>query len=280
MKPVAQSADNGVGGSVANASLNTTALERVLKRDRAIVVAALTSVTALSWLYIIQMTHIPARGMRHVGGIILSCCGVDFWVTFLMWTVMMVGMMVPSAAPMILAFAMMNRRRAERGGPYVPTASFVAGYLVAWTVFSAVAALAQWALFQAALLNPRTETVGPALAGALLIVAGIFQLSSAKYACLTQCRSPLAFLLHEWRDGSRGALRMGLRHGAFCIGCCWMLMALLFVAGVMNLLWVAAIAAYVLAEKVLPAARAVSRIGAAACLAVGAVLVVRAVIVG
>jgi predicted metal-binding membrane protein len=243
-------------------------LERILRRDRAVVVAALIGVTLVSWLYIVQMGREPLSPelVERLGvHLVLSCCGVDPWTTFLMWTVMMVGMMVPSVAPMVLTFATLNRKRCDGGQPFVPAAVFLAGYLFAWTAFSAVAALAQWTLFRVALLDPRSQTVGPGLAGGLLAVAGLFQLSPVKSACLVQCRSPLGFLTTDWREGPWGALRMGARHGWFCIGCCWLLMALLFVAGVMNLLWVAAIAAYVLAEKVLPWGIVVSRVGAAAC---------------
>lgn len=251
--------------AVEQPALPAGVLDRILRRDRLIVLGAIVGVTLIAWAYILQMTHQPASGMRHVGSIVLSCCGVDFWITFLMWSVMMVGMMVPSAAPMVLTFAAMNRRRAERGAFFAPVALFLGGYLVVWTAFSALAALAQWALFRAALLNPHSQSVGPWLAAALLVVAGAFQLSPAKNVCLAHCRSPLGFFMTEWRDGAWGALRMGVRHGVFCTGCCWMLMALLFVTGVMNLVWVAAISTYVLAEKVVPSGRLLSRLGAAAC---------------
>ena len=208
--------------------------------------------------------------------LVLSCCGVDFWTTFLMWSVMMVGMMVPSVAPMVLAFAAISRKARERRGPYVPTAVFLFGYLLAWTGFSAVAAFAQWALFRASLLNPHTQSVGPWPAGVLLLGAGAFQLTGVKDTCLAHCRSPMGFFLGCWRDGWRGALWMGVHHGTFCIGCCWLLMALLFVAGVMNLLWVAAIAAYVLAEKVLPWGRGVARVAAGGCVVVGVGLIASA----
>jgi predicted metal-binding membrane protein len=253
--------------------------ERVVRRDRVVVLAALAAVTGVAWLYILQMGHTPVRSMlpqRMEPRIVLSCCGVDFWTTFLMWAVMMVGMMVPSVAPMLLAFAGINRKRARSGGPYVPTAVFLCGYLVIWTAFSALAALVQWALFRASLLNAHSQRVGPWLAGALLFVAGAFQLTSVKRACLARCRSPLGFFVGEWRDGWSGALRMGTVHGAFCLGCCWLLMALLFVVGVMNLVWVAGIAAYVLAEKVLPWGRGVARIGAASCFLGGVVLIANA----
>jgi predicted metal-binding membrane protein len=182
----------------------------------------------------------------------------QFLLTFLMWAVMMVAMMVPSASAMILAFATINRRRAAAGTPAVPTAIFLAGYLAIWTAFSLVAAALQDALQAAALLAPSTLTVTPILGGALLVAAGVYQLTPLKYACLARCQSPVGFILTEWRDGAWGAFVMGVRHGAFCTGCCWALMVLLFVAGVMNLLWVAVIAAFVLAEKVIPWPRLVS----------------------
>jgi predicted metal-binding membrane protein len=244
------------------------------RRDQIVVLAALAGITAVSWLYILQMGEAHVALRLPSGGVsVLSCCGVDFWAAFLMWAVMMVGMMVPSVAPMAVAFAAINRKRAGGGGPYVPTAVFLGGYLLAWTAFSAAAAGAQWALFRASLLNPHTQRVGPYFAGLLLLAAGGFQLTAAKGACLANCRSPLGFFLGEWRDGWHGALRMGLRHGMFCIGCCWMLMALLFVAGVMNLLWVACIAAYVFAEKVLPWGRGIARVSAAGCMVAGTALI-------
>ena len=168
---------------------------------------------------------------------------------FLMWSEMMVAMMLPSAAPMILTFAMVNRKRREREQPFVPTAIFVLGYLAIWTAFSLIAALAQWALHGTALLSPMMVSTSRWLAGVLLIAAGLFQWTALKHACLRHCRSPLSFLLTDWREGNRGAFIMGLKHGAFCAGCCWFLMALLFVAGVMNMWWVAALTLLVLVEK-------------------------------
>lgn len=243
-------------------------MERVNRRDRLLVIAALVALTGVSWLYILQMGRDPASpalAERFGVELVLSCCGVDLWATFLMWVVMMVGMMVPSATPMVLTFAATSRNRREHRAPYIPTAAFLFGYVAAWTAFSALAAVAQWALFRVALLDPRTQTVGPWAASLLLLCAAVFQLTRAKQACLMHCRSPIGFFVGYWREGSWGALQMGFRHGTFCIGCCWLLMALLFVAGVMNLLWVAAIAAYVLAEKLLPWGQAASRLGAFAC---------------
>ncbi|MBA2564220.1 MAG: DUF2182 domain-containing protein [Gemmatimonadetes bacterium] len=183
---------------------------------------------------------------------------------FTMWAVMMIAMMLPSAAPMILLFAAANRTRRIHGRPVVSTAVFTAGYLLAWSVYSAVAALAQLALHDAALLSPMMTSATPALGGTLLIAAGVYQWTALKRTCLAHCRSPLTFLSSEWREGRLGALRMGATHGTYCVGCCWALMALLFVAGVMNLLWVAAIAGFVLVEKLVPGGEWVGRLAGAA----------------
>ena len=177
---------------------------------------------------------------------------VDLTLTFIMWSVMMVAMMIPSAAPMILLFTRINRQRREREDPTLSTAAFVAGYLLVWTAFSAMATLAQWGLHSAALLSPVMTANSTLLGGALLIVAGAFQWTPWKRACLVHCRSPMHFFMSRWDARAVGAFRMGVRHGAYCVGCCWVLMLLLFVAGVMNLLWVAILAAFVLLEKVLP----------------------------
>ena len=192
---------------------------------------------------------------------------------FVMWAVMMVAMMVPSAAPMVLAFLTVNQRRQTAGRPLVPVGIFLAGYLAVWTAFSAVATLAQWGLHKAALLSPAMAATSPVLNGGLLIAAGVFQWTPLKRACLKGCRSPLSFLMSEWRDGTAGAFVMGLRHGTYCVGCCWILMALLFVAGVMNLLWVAVIALFVMAEKIFAHGELLGRITGVVLAAAGVALI-------
>ena len=238
-------------------------------RDRAIVIAGLVAVCLLAWAYLVHVAHdMGGAGMAAMPGMVVTTPHTPraAALTFAMWAVMMAAMMLPAAAPMTLLFAGINRKRAAAGTAAVPTAIFVAAYLATWTAFAAAATLAQWALQRHALIASDTLAAGPLLGGALLVAAGLYQLTPLKYACLSRCRSPLSFVLNEWRDGWRGALVMGARHGALCIGCCWALMALLFAVGVMNLLWVAAIAALVLVEKVAPAGRAVG-------LAAGAVLI-------
>jgi predicted metal-binding membrane protein len=181
-----------------------------------------------------------------------SWSAAEVGLLFVMWAVMMVAMMTPSAVPVVLLVAGMNRRRRERGDRPAPTPLFLAGYLLAWTAFSAVAAVVQTALHQSALLSPDMRAIGPWMGSVILVAAGVYQWTPLKRACLRHCRSPLHALAVLWREGRAGAVRMGFVHGLWCLGCCWLLMALLFVAGVMNLLWVAAIAAFVLIEKVAP----------------------------
>jgi predicted metal-binding membrane protein len=238
---------------------HSVSIEAVLKRDRAVVLAGLVAISALAWGY---MVH-EARAMVHTG--VCQCAGMKMsgpdtqsWSAttlvplFLMWTEMMVAMMTPSAAPMILTFATVNRKRGEQEGPFVPTVIFLLGYLVVWTLFSAFAAVTHWILHSSALLSPMMVSTSPLLGGVLLVAAGIFQWTPLKNACLAHCRSPLSFLMTDWREGRGGAFVMGLKHGAYCTGCCWFLMALLFVAGVMNIWWVAAISILVLLEKAAP----------------------------
>jgi predicted metal-binding membrane protein len=236
----------------------------VLKRDRAIVAFGLAGVVTLSWTYLIYMDW----GMRHmdVGMEMVIMPAMQYWtardlvLVFLMWAVMMVAMMVPAAGPVILLFAEINRRRSEQQGTFVATGQFLLGYLRAWTGFSVLATLAQWGLLTAALVSPMMESTSRSLGAGLLLIAGLFQFSRLKYACLAHCQSPIGFFATEWRHGSWGAFRMGLKHGGYCLGCCWALMGLLFAFGVMNLLWVAGISAFVLLEKITTANQLVSRL--------------------
>jgi len=165
---------------------------------------------------------------------------------------------LPSALPMILTFAAVARNRQRLGRPYVPMSIFVLGYIVIWCLFSALAAVGQSWLHRHSLLSSSMMSTSAWLGGTLLFGAGIFQFTPLKHACLTNCRGPLEFIMTRWREGSSGAFRMGLEHGAFCTGCCWALMALLFVAGVMNILWIAALTLLVCSEKMLPARARVS----------------------
>ncbi len=249
----------------------------IRRPDRSVILLALLALTILSWLWLISLSHgmadkdmVSMPGMAMPIPMPMPWTAARFALTFAMWWVMMIGMMLPSAAPMILMFATVNRNKRLSGQDFVPVSVFTFGYLFVWGVFSAGATAAEWVLDQSAMLSASLTTISPMVGGALLIAAGIYQFTPLKQACLRYCRSPLGFVLNHWHDGRIGALRMGMEHGAFCLGCCWVLMALLFVVGVMNLLLVAAIAAFVFVEKVLPGGTWIGRTGGAAMIAAGA----------
>ena len=219
-------------------------------RDRFAIWGGLGALSALAWLYLLRM---PANsgGLDNMAGMPGMSMPSPWspavlWLTFLMWAVMMVAMMLPSAAPMVTIYA----RVAEGHGssPRLRVWLFAGGYVTVWIAFSAAAAMLQAGMDRAAMLSGAMR-VAPLAGGIILALAGAYQLSPLKRRCLRQCQSPLGFLMTHWREGRAGAITMGLHHGAFCVGCCWMLMALLFVAGVMNLLWVAVLAAFVLLER-------------------------------
>jgi predicted metal-binding membrane protein len=239
------------------------------------VLAALAGVTGLSWLYLVAM----AGGMESGPMSMLELrpwTPAHFGMMFAMWAIMMVGMMLPSATPATLVYTAVARKAAREGTPVAPVAAFVLGYLTMWTLFSAGATVAQWGLERAALLSPMLVSNSAVLGGALLVAAGAYQLTPWKDACLEHCRSPAHFVAQHWRPGTGGALRMGMEHGAYCLGCCWVLMGLLFFGGVMNLLWIAAIALFVLLEKVLPFGAGGGRWAGYAMITAGALVLARA----
>jgi predicted metal-binding membrane protein len=238
---------------------HASALDAVARRDRFFLLAGLIGISILSWGYTIALAGHSAVADAVVHAHTRSWTGADFGMTFVMWGVMMVAMMAPTVAPMLLALARIDRAQPEPSGPLLPATLFLAGYLLIWTGFSLVATLAQWRLHELTWVTASGASEHAAFGGLLLLSAGAFQLTPLKQACLSRCRSPLLFLMSAWRPGSWGGLRMGILHGAFCIGCCWALMALMFVAGTMNLLWCAALMLLMLAEKSLPTGRQVGR---------------------
>jgi predicted metal-binding membrane protein len=264
--------------------------ERLLRRDRLVVVGGLVLLTILAWLYVlagagmgmpawhmISLSLFPHRlGEMAMGGMVMhpGAWSPGYWlIMLLMWWVMMVAMMTPSAAPMILLYARATRH-AQGGGRMQPgassTAAFAVGYLVVWLGFSIGATILMWVLERAGVLSvTRMGSTAAWFSGGLLIAAGIYQFSPLKNVCLRVCRAPAEFLSRHWRPGASGAMRMGIEHGAFCVGCCWVLMALLFVGGVMNLLWIAVLAIVVLAEKLAPAGFWVARVSGGVLIAWG-----------
>ena len=233
------------------------------RRDAAVAVALVAGVALLAWTYTLYQAHLMdamEAAMRRDMNMSMnemkpSWTPVAALLVFLMWAAMMAAMMVPGTSPMVGAFATINRRRRERGAPYVPTAIFFAGYLAVWAAFSLLATALQWLLEKLGLITTMAESSSHFLSAALFFAAGLYQFSALKERCLAQCRSPDGFILSEWRDGALGAAIMGLRHGLFCLGCCAALMALLFAVAVMDLRSVAALTALVTAEKLLPGAR-------------------------
>lgn len=244
-------------------------IERMLRRDRLIVLTSLVTAILLAWAYLLA-----APGMQtSVSGAMPEMemqGGPGFaarFLMFIMWWIMMTAMMLPGAAPMILLFSAITRKRRELASPYPPLAFFILGYLLVWGGFSIAATLAQGALSETRIFHPSLRITSPYLNGALMLGAGLWQLSPVKRTCLRHCRSPVHYLTTHWRMGSAGALRMGAGHGVFCFGCCWFLMTLLFVGGIMNPYWIIGIAAYVLLEKLAPKGEAFARVS-------GAVLIV------
>jgi predicted metal-binding membrane protein len=281
-----------------------TALESLLRRDRVIVAASLAALTVIAWTYTLwlaaamsgdgmsmsgpgmgaDMRMDPAMemdGMEMEAGAAPSLgtvlgisprpwSPVEAGVTLTMWIVMMVGMMLPSATPMILLYARVGRQSRKEGKPFAATGFFAGGYLLAWVGFALAATLGQW-LMEGTLLSPALASASRIFSGAVLIVAGLYQWTPLKDACLSQCQTPIVFLQRHggFRRDPAGAVGLGLRHGLYCIGCCWALMTLLFVGGIMNVLWIAAIAIFVLAEKVFFPGRLLSRIAGTLLIAAG-----------
>jgi predicted metal-binding membrane protein len=232
-----------------------SALETALIRDRWFVGGALAVAVALSWAWIVPMARDMYGDMSGSAAWMMS---TGWWgarhdlMLFAMWVVMMYGMMLPSAAPVLLIFAAVVRASDEGADSMPRVYAFAAGYLIVWTAFSLLATIVQVLLADRVLLVPMMELRTPVLGGALLVAAGLYQLTPFKQSCLKSCRSPASFITAHWRPGRRGALRMGVEHGFYCLGCCWVLMLLLFVGGVMNLIWIAAITVFVLLEKLTP----------------------------
>jgi predicted metal-binding membrane protein len=224
----------------------------LLKREQLLILGSLAVIVTLAWTYTAHMAgHMTMVSPAIITPMALAWTLTDSLTAFLMWTVMMIGMMLPTVAPWVLTLAGLTKQ-AERPRRLSATGGFLMGYLLIWTGYSLAATLLQWGLHDYGLLLPVMDRVSSQIGAAVLILAGIYQWLPVKYACLKHCRSPLNFFLTSWRDGHFGAVRMGMQHGLFCVACCWTLMALSFVAGVMNLLWMAAVTVFVFVDHILP----------------------------
>ncbi|MEO6229813.1 MAG: DUF2182 domain-containing protein [Ferruginibacter sp.] len=247
------------------------ALEIVIKKDRLIIISCLVAAAVISWLYIIylyrQMYPMNMDAFLFAMPMTAHWHFSDFLLLFLMWFIMMVAMMTASVAPLILLFAMINRQKKQQQAPYVPAIYIFTGYYLIWAIFSLLATLLQWALQQLNWLSPDMIITHKIIGGSILIFAGIFQFTSLKHRCLNHCRNPIDFIHTKWKEGKMGAFKMGVQNGTYCLGCCWILMAVLFVAGIMNLLWIALIGIFVLLEKLIPNSNWISyTAGLALCL--------------
>lgn len=261
---------------------STSPLEQALKRDRLIVAVSLFILVGLAWLYLISL----AASMDMSGSMQMSSMmqphpwsASDWIFMFFMWAIMMVGMMLPSAAPTILLYTGLIRRRTKaesgpEGSPSVLALIFLSGYMLVWTGFSAGATWLHWLLEQSSLVSPMMVSASSMLNGVILIGAGIYQWLPIKDTCLSHCRSPVDFVSQHWRTGASGALKMGLEHGLYCLGCCWVLMALLFVGGVMSLLWIALIAGIVFIEKIVPRGDLIGRWGGVCLVTTGLAILI------
>ena len=259
---------------------STALLEVMIRRDRLVLVAGMLVVSALAWGWLVL-----GAGMDISAIAMTRMAGMDGWMMqpavwtpvyalliVSMWWVMMVAMMLPNAASILLLFARVNRKEKAAGSLLMPTGAFATGYLIAWGGFSVVAAGLQWALEVAQLMSPMLQTANVWLGAAILVGAGLWQLTPLKTICLRHCHSPFGFLIGNWRAGRLGALRMGFEHGAYCLGCCWFLMALLFFGGVMNLYWIVGLAVFVLLEKVSPLGHWLGRVAGVVLIGWGAYL--------
>jgi predicted metal-binding membrane protein len=233
---------------------SATALERVLRRDRLLVVVGIAGLLAPAWIYLVRASLDMYGDMRGPAAWMMRATWDAAYFAQMsgMWTVMMAGMMLPSAAPATLLFARVARSGESPRRPVLRTYLFAAGYLLCWSAFALAATALQAALASSRLLTPMMESASPFLTAALLALAGAYQLSRLKRACLSRCRTPAAFIAEHWRPGLVGALRVGIAHGAWCVGCCWALMLLLFAGGVMSLAAIAGLSVFALLEKLAP----------------------------
>lgn len=239
---------------------------------RAPVWIGMAAIVAMSWYYLGRMDSGPSAmhggASPHAGMTMRGDGAAGLLMALGMWAVMMMAMMLPTVAPSASVFSRLSVRRdpARANGA---TATYVAGYAACWIAFAAPAALMQWALTHALLLDPMARSTSTMMSSAILLAAGVYQWMPLKSACLSKCRTPLAFFMANWRDGRSGAFRLGVRHGGYCIGCCWALMAVMFVVGAMSLAWMGLIMLVVLSEKVIPASWQFDKTLGAALIAAG-----------
>ena len=233
---------------------NNRRMESVPGRERAVIVAGLIAIAALCWAWIIPMARDMYGPMSGLSAWMMTATwdAKHLLLLWAMWAVMMAGMMLPTAVPLLLVYGTAVRRSEAAPRAARRVYLLAAGYLVVWSAFSVGATLLQRLLSRQFLLTPMMESARPMATASFLLLAGLYQLTPLKWACLKTCRSPLSVIMQRWRPGSSGAFYMGLEHGLYCLGCCWALMLLLFAGGVMNLTVITALTGLVLVEKATP----------------------------
>lgn len=242
---------------------------RFPRRDLVAIVSSLAAIVALSWWYLFSLSADMTMDMS-AAMMVSPVWSIQYFISmFLMWSIMMVGMMLPSVAPTVMIYSMIARKAEKDGSPVAATSTFIAGYILVWVGFSVLATYAQCLLDEAGLLSSMMAASNNLLAGSLLLMAGIWQFSPWKEQCLEHCRSPVEFIYQYWQKGNLGTLKLGLRHGLFCLGCCWAVMLVLFVFGVMNLMWIAVLSVFVLLEKILPRGGIFSLLGGSVLISAG-----------
>jgi predicted metal-binding membrane protein len=274
--------DSGVGCEIVHPVPTDAAVRR---RDRAVIVLAIALVTALVWSYLfwlsadMEMGGMDMTGLRMIPsgmGLMMPTAmpwrAMEFGFVFAMWTVMMVGMMTPSAAPMFLMYARVGRQTQARGRPLSATVWFAIGYFLVWIAFALFATSVQWALERTALLDFTMATTDNVLGGLIFVAAGLYQWTRLNDLCLTECQRPFEFVMRHggYRRDASGCIALGFRHGAYCVGCCWALMALLLVGGVMNVLWIVLLALLAFLERVTSMGRLIARLAGIVLVAGGA----------
>ena len=257
----------------------------VVRRDRVVIMLAVASLTALAWGYLMRLSADMDMGGMDMTGLWMIPSGMglmmpaqtpwramEFAFVFVMWTVMMVGMMTPSAAPMFLMYARVGRQTGAQSKSLSATVWFAAGYFLVWVAFALFATLVQWALERTALLDFTMASTDNVLGGFVFIAAGLYQWSRLNDLCMAQCQKPFEFVMRHggYRRDAPGCVMLGLRHGAYCVGCCWALMALLLVGGVMNVLWIALLALLAFLERVTSMGRLIARLAGIVLVAGGA----------
>jgi predicted metal-binding membrane protein len=255
----------------------TPTLAVVSWRERAPFTAAVLITLLLSWWWIVAMARDMYSAMTGPSAWMMTSVwdGTHLLLLWTMWAAMMAAMMLPSAWPMLTMYGALARKESSEGRRSSHLYLFAGGYVLVWALFSVAATVVQRMLARVLLLSPMMELTSPRAGAALLIVAGVYQLTPLKHVCLRSCRSPISFLLGHWRAGSIGAFRMGIDHGVYCVGCCWALMLLLFVGGVMNLYVIAALTTLVAVEKIVWAGEHGSRVSGGLLIALAVWMLVR-----